>query len=197
VSTFDESESAPLLKGLAAMFLEDAQRNVGRVDHTITVWAEVSSAAAGVLVCCQCEHRAGWSLFVQDRRLRFRYDWGEIAYYEVCSDVPIPTGTPTELMLVLSTDEHRTAAPVRVRLSIDGTVVGVGWIACQPCFRVATLDVGVDYLSPVRRWYPRGQPGFPFSGRIGRVTSEFAGVVRDITPIREAEPLATVLEHRR
>jgi hypothetical protein len=197
VSTYDESESRPLLKGLAAMFLDDAQRNVGRVDHTISVWAEVPPAAAGVLVCCQCEHRAGWSLFVQDRRLRFRYDWGEIAYYEVCSDIPVPTSTRTELALVLSTDENRTAAPVRVRLSIDGTMAGVGWIACQPCFRVATLDVGVDYLSPVRRWYPRGQPGFPFSGRIERVTSEFGGVIRDITPPRVVEPLAAHTDQRR
>jgi hypothetical protein len=135
----------------------------------------------GVLACCMCGDGAGWSLYVREGRLCFRYDWGDAAYYEVRSEDSVPAGS-VDLKLELGTDEDVPGSPTHVVLHINDNISGAGWISRQPGFRIAILDVGADYLTPAWRGYPRARPGFPFSGRIRRVTSEFGGMMRDITP---------------
>lgn len=78
----------------------------------------------------------------------------------------------------------------RVRFSVNGEPAGEARIDKQVPgrFGVEGYDVGIDTLSPVDDRY-RDRNGFPFTGRIERVTFEFDGVGHDLSAEEKVELL--------
>jgi arylsulfatase len=148
---------------------EGSAPRTNNIDHSITVTVDIPEAGAeGVLVCMGGDW-AGWSLFVDDDRLRYHYNWYDLARYDIVSEQPLPRGR-VELRMELVCDDPQTrGGPATVRLFHDRTLVGEGRIDRQVRGRFGEcLDVGEDSLSPVWGGY-RDRLPFRFSGRIERV----------------------------
>jgi arylsulfatase A-like enzyme len=152
---------------------EGSAPRMNNVDHTVTVFATVPDAGAeGVLVCMGGDW-AGWSLFVEDQRLHYHYNWHDLARYHVVSQAPLPRGA-LEIRLEFRCDDLLTrGGPATVRLFCNGRLVGEGRIENQVRGRFGeSLDIGEDCLSPVYPGYRTRLP-FRFTGNIARVVLEF------------------------
>jgi arylsulfatase len=139
------------------------------VDHTISIIADIPDGGAeGVLICMGGDW-AGWSLFVEDDRVRYHYNWYDRERYDVIADRPLPRGR-VEIRLELDCDDPQVrGAAATVRLFFDGILVGEGRLDHQVRGRFGEcLDVGEDSLSPVWGGY-RDRLPFRFTGRIERV----------------------------
>lgn len=150
------------------------------VDHTISVIAEIpDDGAEGVLICMGGDW-AGWSLFVDGDRLRYHYNWYDLARYDVTSDVPLPRGR-VEVRLELVCDDPQTrGGAATVRLFCNGALVGGARLEHQVRGRFGEcLDIGEDTLSPVWGGY-RDRLPFRFTGRIERVALEL-GEAAEVT----------------
>lgn len=149
---------------------EGSAPKTANVNHTIDVIAEIpEDGAEGVLVCLGGD-TAGWSLFVQDDRLRYHYNWFTLERYDVIADRPIPRGRVVLRMEFECQTPVAPGGPAAVRLFHNGRVVGQGRIKKQVPgrFGFESLDVGEDTMSPVCPGY-REQLPFRFTGRIARI----------------------------
>lgn len=152
---------------------EGSAPRTSNVDHTIRIRARIPEAGAeGVLVCVGGDN-AGWSLFVEDGRLRYHYNWFQLERVDVIAEVPLPAGD-VELRMEFTCEASGTrGGPAVVRLFCDDREIAVGRIARQvPGAFGETLDVGEDTLSPVWPGY-RDRLPFRFTGEIDRVEFQF------------------------
>src|SRR5690606_1856599 len=96
------------------------------VDHVIRVRIEIpEEGGEGVLVCMGGDW-SGWSLFVDDDRLRYHYNRYDMDRYDVVSDAPLPRGH-VEIRLQLECDDPMDrGGPATVRLFCNGDQVGEG-----------------------------------------------------------------------
>jgi arylsulfatase len=154
--------------------------------HTITVTADLPDGAEGVLACLGGD-TAGWSLFIQDGRLVYHYNWFDVERYEVRSTRPVPTGK-VELQLAFDNEGKAPGGPATARLFINGQECGQGRVDKQVRgrFSLESLDIGMDALSPVSKSYPEGKPHFPFTGTIDKVRFDFGDGV-DQSPAEKLE----------
>ena len=139
------------------------------VNHAIAVSVEIpADGAEGVLVCIGGDS-AGWSLFVEDNRLRYHYNWFTLERYDVIADAPLPRGTVI-LRMEFECQTERPGGPAVVRLFHEDRLVGQGAIKKQVPgrFGFESLDIGEDTMSPVYPGYRERLP-FRFTGRIKRV----------------------------
>jgi hypothetical protein len=149
---------------------EGSAPKTANVDHAIDVVADIpEEGAAGVLICLGGDS-AGWSLFVDDDRLRYHYNWFTLERYDVISETPLPRGRVVLRMEFECEAPEVRGAPAVVRLFQNGALVGQGRIEKQVPgrFGFESLDVGEDKMSPVYPGY-RARLPFRFTGRIERV----------------------------
>jgi arylsulfatase len=157
------------------------------VTHTITVEATIPDDGEGVLVCVGGD-TAGWSLFVQNGKLIYHYNWFDTERYEIVSTRTVPAGA-VALKAAFRNEGTVPGGPATVRLYINGEPCGEGRVEKQVRgrFSLESLDVGLDALSPVSKAYPKGKPHFPFTGTIKHVTFDFDGVGNELTPHEKLE----------
>lgn len=175
---FSGREHVVLYPGMVRL-AEGSGPKTNNVNHRIKVDAVIpEDGAEGVLVCLGGDI-AGWSLFIRDRRLVYHYNWFAMDRYEIVSDTPVPSGK-VDLEAMIAVEGRMPGGPAQVRLLINGTPCGEGRLEKQVPFRfgMECYDVGVDKLSPVCD-YPKGKPGFPFTGAIGSVTFDFFGAANE------------------
>jgi arylsulfatase len=156
------------------------------VSHTITVDAEIPAGGAeGVLVCLGGD-TAGWSLYVQNGKLVYHYNWFDMERYEVVSRTPVPRGK-VELKCEFVNETKIPGGAASVRLFINGQAAGEGKVEKQVRgrFGVESLDVGLDALSPVSKSYAEKRP-FAFTGKIDKVRFDF-GDGTDLSPAEKLE----------
>jgi hypothetical protein len=136
--------------------------------------AEIPGDGGERVLACIGGDTAGWSLFVQDGRLVYHYNWFDVERYEVRSDRPVPSGK-VELKMNFLNDNGTLGGPATVRLFIDGEQCGEGRIEKQVRgrFSLESLDIGMDARSPVSKSYPKGKAHFPSTGSIGHVRFDF------------------------
>jgi arylsulfatase len=149
---------------------EGSGPKTSNVDHAIDVVADIADVGAeGVLVCVGGDS-AGWTLFVDDDRLRYHYNWFTLERYDVVASAPLPRGRVVLRMEFECETPETPGGPAIVRLFYDGRLVGQGRIDKQVPgrFGFESLDVGEDTMSPVYSGY-RGRLPFRFTGRIDRV----------------------------
>jgi len=139
-------------------------------DHSIQIDAHIpQDGAEGVLICLGGDS-AGWSLFVEDQRLHYHYNWFTLERYDVVADSSIPSGQVVLRMEFTSDHPGVPGGPARVRLFYDALMVAQGRIAKQVPgrFGFEGLDIGQDTQSPVYAGY-RARLPFRFTGRIQSV----------------------------
>ena len=151
--------------------------NIRRRSYTVAAAVEIDEAPEGVLFA-QGGIAGGHSLFVQDGRLHYVYNWLGERRQTITSDVDVPAGRH-----VLSAEFHKTgddpatgSATGTLTLYIDEQAVGSDEIMTQPgMFALAGdgLTVGRDSGSPVT---PAYRPPIAFrGGTIERVIVDVSG----------------------
>jgi arylsulfatase len=148
---------------------EGSAPRLSNVSHSITVHAEIPDGGAEGVLMCMGGDMAGWTLFVDEGRLRYHYNWFSFERYDVVSDEPLPAGRVTLRLEFDCKDPRQRGGPAEVRLFCDDRMVGRGRIAKQVPGRFSeSLDVGEDKMSPVYDGY-RDRLPFRFTGKLDRI----------------------------
>jgi arylsulfatase len=147
--------------------------------HTITALVDIpANGAEGVLVS-QGGVDGGFSLFVQDRRLRYTYNYVAQQFFKIVSDREVPSGRHA---LSFEFEPTGPAEPLQgrgtpgnARLFIDGQPVGEGQLPVTIPLTLGLasgISVGSDAGAPVTDEYA---PPFAFTGTIDRIVYDLSG----------------------
>ena len=152
-----------------------ASANVKNRSHGITAHVVIPEDGAEGVLIAEGGRFGGYSLYVQDRRLRYAYNFLGQARHRIESNIELAPG-PHELAYSF---EKTGAQPFGAggigRLYIDGTLVGEGAIPRTVPFMFALgegLQCGRDDGNPVTEDY---RCPFAFTGTLERVVVDLSG----------------------
>ena len=146
-------------------------------NHSYTITADLhipDGGAEGVIVA-EASHLGGFSLFVQDGKLKHTYAFLGVFEYTQESENELPTGDVT-VEMIFAADEPKPATPGQVTLQVNGEPVGAGRLDHTVPFifsGYAGMDVGRDNGLVVDRSYADKAP-FAFTGTVKNVTFDVA-----------------------
>jgi arylsulfatase len=161
--------SLTLFEGMTGM-MENTFINVKGRSKTITAEVEIPARASGVILA-QGGRFGGWSLYLQDGRPTYTYNWVGLQRYSVAAPQPIAAGKAT-ITLDFAYDGGGRGKGGTATLSVNGTKVAEGRVDRTNAFLFSTdegADVGMDEDTAVAEAHPAGL-GSRFTGRIDRVT---------------------------
>jgi arylsulfatase A-like enzyme len=146
-------------------------------NHSYTISADLhvpDGGAEGVIVA-DASHLGGFSLFVQDGKLKHTYAFLGVFEYRQESKDELPTGD-VNVQMIFRADEAAPATPGDVTLLVNGEPVGGGRLDHTVPFGFsgyAGLDVGRDNGLVVDRSYADRAP-FAFTGTVKKVAFDVA-----------------------
>ena len=146
-------------------------------NHSYTISADLhipEGGAEGVIVA-DAGHLGGFSLFVQDGKLKHTYAFLGVFEYRQESEGTLPTGE-VNVELAFAADEAKPATPGEVTLFVNGEPVGGGRMDHTVPFGFsgyAGMDVGRDNGLVVDRGYADKAP-FAFTGTVRKVVFDVA-----------------------
>jgi len=158
--------SMRLVPGMTHL-MENTVLNVKNRSHVVSAKLVIPEEGANGVVVSQGGRFAGWSLYVDDGRLAYCYNWFDSDYYYVKADDPLPAGEVT-VQYQFDFDGGRPGAGGTGTLLIDGETVAETRIEKTVPFVFSadeTLDIGQDSASPVTDDYPGGEAN-AFTGGI-------------------------------
>jgi len=132
--------------------------------HAIMAEVEISNNNVEGVLISHGGRFAGYSLYVQNKRLIYNHNFLGIEHYRVVSDIEIPTGTTTLGYVFEKTDEHSGVG----RVYVDGKKVGQETIdrTVPVNYGPEGLEIGRDTLTPVSDDYTCP---FTFTGDLKKV----------------------------
>ena len=160
-------------------------------NHSYTISADLQipeGGAEGVIVA-DGGHLGGFSLFVEDGKLKHTYAFLGVFEFRQESEGELPTGD-VNVELTFAADEAKPATPGTITLFVNGEPVGTGQLDHTVPFGFsgyAGLDVGQDDGLVVDRNYADKAP-FAFTGTVRKV-------VFDVAPHLSAEDEHDLHEH--
>jgi arylsulfatase A-like enzyme len=160
-------------------------------NHSYTISADLhipDGGAEGVIVA-DANHLGGFSLFVQDGKLKHTYAFLGVFEYRQESSEKMPTGDVT-VGLLFAADEAKPATPGEVTLFINGKPVASGRMDHTVPFGFSGysgMDIGQDNGLVVDRGYADKAP-FAFTGTVKKV-------VFDVAPHGDDEDEHALHEH--
>jgi arylsulfatase A-like enzyme len=146
-------------------------------NHSYTISADLhipEGGAEGVIVA-DASHLGGFSLFVQDGKLKHTYAFLGVFEYHQESKQQLPTGD-VNVELTFAADEAKPATPGEVTLFVNGEPVGSGRLEHTVPFGFsgyAGMDIGRDNGLVVDRSYADKAP-FAFTGTVKKVVFDVA-----------------------
>ena len=138
--------------------------------YTITADLEIPAGGAEGVIVAEADHLGGFSLFVQDGKLRHTYSFLGVMEFRQESDTPLPTGS-VNVRMEFAADEPKPATGGEVTLFVDDEPVGGGRMEHTVPARFsgyAGMDIGRDNGAPVDRNYADKSP-FAFTGTVKKV----------------------------
>lgn len=137
--------------------------NLKNRSFDITAHLEIAAAGTEGVVICQGGIVGGWSLYVENKRPVYLYNWYGHEHFRIAAEQPLPAGEVT-LTLEFAYDGGGFGKGGLARLLVNGAEVAQGRIDKTVPFLFSIsgegLDVGVDTGSPVGAY----EHGFPFTG---------------------------------
>lgn len=118
----------------------------------------------------EADHLGGFSLFVEDGRLKHTYSMMGVQVFRHQSDTPLPTGE-VNVRLEFHADAPEPATGGDIRLFANGTEIGKGRMDRTVPWRFsayAGMDIGRDNGGVIDRNYADRAP-FPFTGTVKKV----------------------------
>ena len=173
--------SLTVYPGMSGM-MENAFLNIKNRSFSVSADVHIPSSGASGVILAQGGRFGGWSLWLQEGRPRFTYNWLGRERYDLVATGPVPAGD-RHIRFEFAYDGGKPGAGGRGRIAVDGTSVAEGRIArTQPNAFSADegADVGEDLATPVSEEYPVPAA---FTGTIHQVTIE-------VQPIAAAERAA-------
>src|SRR5215510_10100147 len=151
----------------ASRLPETASPNTKNCSHRITAVIEMPEKGGEGVIVAAGGASAGYSLYVQDGKLVYHYNWFERERTNLVSNIPLPAGKSTVTM-EFAYDGGGLGKGGEAVIGINGKEVGRARIANTVAgrFGIDTFGVGSDTGSPVADTY---KPPFPFTGTIERV----------------------------
>jgi arylsulfatase len=147
--------------------------------HTITVDCDVPERGAEGVLVSQGGVDGGFSLFVQNNKLHYTYNYVAAERFQVVSDQDVPRGRVRLGFAFEPTGKadpgHGKGAPGHAQLFINNKKVGeedLPYTIPLSLGLAAGVAVGRDEGSPVTDEY---QTPFEFTGRVHSVTFDVAG----------------------
>ena len=146
-------------------------------NHSYTISADLhipDGGAEGVIVA-EANHLGGFSLFVQDGKLKHTYAFLGVFEYRQESDEVLPTGD-VSVQMSFAADKAEPATPGEVTLLVNGKPVGSGRLDHTVPFHFSGysgMDVGRDNGLVVDRGYA-GKAPFAFTGTVKKVVFDVA-----------------------
>jgi arylsulfatase len=144
--------------------------------YIISADLEVPAAGAEGVIVAEADVMGGFSLYVQEGRLRFTYSFLGINVETLTATENLPTGNVDVRYEFTADQPGKPGTGGRGRLFMNGRPVGENHLektVPQRFTSYAGLDIGKDNGEPVSPSY-RGKSPFPFTGKIGRVIFELA-----------------------
>ncbi len=141
-------------------------------NHSYAISAELEipeGGAEGVIVA-EADHLGGFSLFVQDGKLKHTYSFVGVQEFKQESQKPLPTGS-VSVRMEFGADAPKPATGGEVTLYVNDEPVGGGRMEHTVPVRFtgyAGMDIGRDNGMPVDRSYADKSP-FAFTGEVKKV----------------------------
>lgn len=161
-----------LYPGMTGM-MENTFLNTKGRSKSITAEVEVPQGGANGVILAQGGRFGGWSLYMQDGKPAYAYNWIGLERTTVAAAEPVPAGRAT-IKLDFAYDGGGRGKGGTATLSVNGRKVAEGRIDKTVAFVYSLdegADVGEDADTPVSEAYVAG-PKSRFSGRIEKVTIE-------------------------
>jgi arylsulfatase A-like enzyme len=162
--------SLTLYDGMDGM-LENTFINVKNHSKQITAIVEIPEGGGQGVILAQGGRFGGWSLYMNDGRPIYTYNFLGLDRYSVAAEETIAPG-PATIVLDFDYDGEGLGKGGMATLSVDGKQVAQGRIErTQPLIFSAdeTADVGLDNQTPVVEGIGIGRVETRFNGRIDRV----------------------------
>jgi hypothetical protein len=166
-------KSLTLYDGMNGM-LENTFINVKNQSKTITAELEVPESNAYGVILAQGGRFGGWSLYMQDGKPIYTYNFLGLAQYTVAAPSALPAGAAT-VKLDFVYDGGGLGKGGAATLSVNEKAVAEGRIEkTQPLIFSAdeTVDVGLDNQTPVAEDIGLGPQETRFTGEIHKITVE-------------------------
>jgi arylsulfatase len=154
-------------------------------NHSYAISADLvipEGGAEGVIVA-EADHLGGFSLFVQDGKLKHTYSMMGVFVYTQEATEPLPSGN-VNVRLEFAADAPQPATGGQVTLFVNDTPVGTGHMDHTVAFRFSGysgMDIGRDNGGVVDRSYADKAP-FAFTGTVKKVVFD---IKPHLTPIDE------------
>ena len=178
----------PVPKQSTFTYYGDVQRIYNR-SYTITADLVIPEGGVEGVIVAEADNMGGYSLFVQDGRLKHTYSMMGVLVYTQEAEQPLPTGE-VRVQLIFAADEPKPATGGEVTLIVNDEPVAKGRMdhtVPQRFSGYAGMDIGRDNGLPVDLSYADKSP-FPFTGTVRKV-------VFDINPHLDAEDEDAISEH--
>lgn len=137
--------------------------------HTVSADITIPRGGAEGVIACAGSFSAGWSLYVRDRKLTFRYQAFEVADVTIPTTTALPEGK-VQVGLRFTPDASSKTGGGTVQLMVGGKPAGEGKLE-RTFFRhgLEPFEIGRDSITAVDPAY-RNRGAFPFTGQIDKVT---------------------------
>jgi arylsulfatase A-like enzyme len=159
--------------------------------YTISAELEISEGGAEGVIVAEADHLGGFSLFVQDGKLKHTYSFVGVQEFKQESEAALPTGS-VKVRMEFAADAPTPATGGQVTLYVNDEPVGSGRVEHTNPVRFsayAGLDIGRDNGMPVDRSYADKSP-FAFTGTVKKV-------VFDVDPHPSEEHEQELHQHAR
>ncbi len=138
--------------------------------HTITAELVIPKGGAEGVVTCAGAFSAGWSLYVKNGKVNFRYTYFDIADVSIPGTVALSEGKVT-LKTEFTPDGSKDGGGT-MKLFVNGQPAGEGKLK-RSAFRhgLEPFEVGRDSITPIDPAY-KDKGKFEFTGKIDKITFE-------------------------
>jgi arylsulfatase len=139
--------------------------------HTITAQLVVPERGAEGVIACAGAYSAGWTLYLKDNKLNFRYQAFDLADVEVPGAIEVPTGKAI-VRTEFTPDPASESGGGTLRLFVNGSPAGEGQLT-RTFFRhgLEPFEVGRDSITAVDPAYA-AKGDFEFTGDIDEIVFE-------------------------
>jgi arylsulfatase len=166
--------SLTVYDGMVGM-TENVFLNLKNHSHMITAEVEVPKIGAKGVLLTQGGRFGGWSLYLNDGKPTYTYNWLGLQRYTVAATQALPPGKAT-IRFEFAYDGGGLGKGGKGTLFVNGKQVATGRIERTQCCVFSAdegADVGIDEGTPVTEAY---KVPFKFTGKIAKVTVELKDV---------------------
>jgi arylsulfatase len=149
--------------------------------HSITAALTIPEKGVEGVIAAAGGISGGWSLYVQDGKLRYHYNLADFEHFTVQANDPLPSGK-VAVRLEYTSKGLKPGGTLNngatVRLLVNGKLAGEGTVGTT-MFRhgIEPFEVGRDSISPVSPDY-KAKGSFAFTGTIDKITFDAAPPTR-------------------